>query len=65
MYKAILENINGVEIWPVIGLVIFFVFFVGVLIWAFRLKKEEVDHMANIPLEDGDEHFKNGDLSNG
>ncbi len=65
MYKAILENINGVEIWPVIGLVIFFVFFVGVLIWAFRLKKEEVDHMANIPLEDGDEHIKNGDLSNG
>ena len=65
MYKAILENINGVEIWPVIGLVIFFVFFVGVLIWAFRLKKEEVDHMANIPSEDGDEHFKNGDLSNG
>ena len=65
MYKAILENISGIEIWPVIGLIIFFTFFTGVLIWAFRMKKEDVAHMANLPLSENDQSLIKGDVKNG
>jgi cbb3-type cytochrome oxidase subunit 3 len=65
MYKAILENISGIEIWPVIGLIIFFTFFTGVLIWAFRMKNEEVNHMANLPLSENDQSLVKGDVKNG
>jgi cytochrome c oxidase cbb3-type subunit 3 len=65
MYKAILENISGIEIWPVIGLIIFFTFFTGVLIWAFRMKKEDVNHMANLPLSENDQSLVKGDVKNG
>ena len=65
MYRTILESISGIEIWPVIALVIFFVFFVGMLIWVFRLKKEDVSAMANIPLEENEKKLNNGDLSHG
>jgi cytochrome c oxidase cbb3-type subunit IV len=51
MYKNVLENINGVDIYPVISLVVFFLFFLGVVIWAFRADKSYITKMGNLPLE--------------
>ena len=56
MYKAVLENIAGVEIWPVIAIVIFMAIFIGVSIWAIRLDKQSVKKMAFIPLEETEKH---------
>ncbi len=64
MYKAILQSISGIEIWPMIGLTIFLSIFAVVTIWVVRLDKKEVNRMANIPLEDN-ELTNNGDLSDG
>ncbi len=52
MYRAILESINGVEIWPIIAILIFMTIFTIVLVWTIRLDKGTVDEMANIPLSD-------------
>ena len=60
MYKLILENISGAEIWPMISLVIFFSFFAGVIVWAVFMKKSKVDQMAHRPLE-SDPPQKHGD----
>lgn len=52
MYKKILENITGIEIYPEISLIIFFVFFLLVLGWVFTLNKNYIKRMENIPLDD-------------
>ena len=55
MYKEILRGIENVEIWPVISLIIFFSFFVGLLWWVFRTDKSYIGYMENIPLRADDQ----------
>jgi len=52
--KGNLENIDGVEIYPIISLLIFFVFFLLLFWWVFTAKKTHIDEVSNIPLEDSD-----------
>jgi cbb3-type cytochrome oxidase subunit 3 len=49
--KGNLENIEGVSIYPIISLLIFFVFFVALFWWVFTAKKEHIDMVSNIPLD--------------
>lgn len=51
MYKNILQAIEGIGIFPLISLSIFFSFFVLVLIWFFRADKEHMQRMAQLPLD--------------
>jgi cbb3-type cytochrome oxidase subunit 3 len=52
MISESLQNIFHVEIYALIGFVIFFTFFIFVTIHVFRMKQEEVDEFSKIPLED-------------
>jgi len=47
-----LTSIDGVEIFPIISLVIFFAFFVGMIIYIAKIDKKTVDEIKNIPLEE-------------
>ena len=47
-----METIAGVAVYPIISLLIFFGFFVGLGIWVFSYKKEKIDEMSQIPLKD-------------
>ena len=49
--KGHMESITGIEIYPLISLVIFFTFFVVLFWWVFTSKKEYIDKVSNIPLE--------------
>jgi cytochrome c oxidase cbb3-type subunit 4 len=49
--KGNLENIEGVSIYPIISLLIFFIFFVALFWWVFTAKKEHIDMVSNIPLD--------------
>jgi hypothetical protein len=52
MYKHILERAGDID-WMALGpLLLFFVFFMVISIFAIRQKKEFVDKMSNLPLED-------------
>jgi cytochrome c oxidase cbb3-type subunit 4 len=58
MYKFIqdvTENIKGAEIYPMISLLIFFLFFVVLLWFVLKMSKESVDILSNIPLEENEE----------
>ncbi|NJN50056.1 MAG: CcoQ/FixQ family Cbb3-type cytochrome c oxidase assembly chaperone [Polaribacter sp.] len=46
-----MESITGIEIYPIISLVIFFTFFVILFWWVFTSKKEYIKQVSNIPLE--------------
>jgi cytochrome c oxidase cbb3-type subunit IV len=50
--KHNMETINGVAIFPILSLLIFFTFFVGLGIWVFSYKKEKITEMSQIPLND-------------
>ncbi|AUC81110.1 CcoQ/FixQ family Cbb3-type cytochrome c oxidase assembly chaperone [Lacinutrix sp. Bg11-31] len=50
--KGNLEQIEGVEIYPIISLLIFFFFFAGLFFWVFTAKKAHITKVSNIPLED-------------
>ena len=56
MIKSILTHIGGIENFGIISLCLFFVFFTGMLIWAFTLKKPYLKQMASAPLEPQPEH---------
>lgn len=58
MIKETLQTLVGVEIYPIISLIIFFVVFTIVVLWALMLDKDVIAEMENIPLEND---MTNGD----
>jgi hypothetical protein len=51
--KHNMETISGVAIYPILSLLIFFFFFVGLGFWVFSYKKDKIQEMSEIPLTDG------------
>ncbi|MBL7703611.1 MAG: CcoQ/FixQ family Cbb3-type cytochrome c oxidase assembly chaperone [Ferruginibacter sp.] len=49
--KQYAETINNVDIYPMISLLIFFSFFIVLLVFVKKMKKERVDVLSNLPLE--------------
>ncbi len=49
--KGHMETIQGIEIYPIISLLIFFLFFVVLFWWVFTAKKDYVDEVSQIPLD--------------
>ncbi len=49
--KGNLESIDGVQIYPLISLLIFFVFFVVLFWWVYTAKKSHIEEVSNIPLD--------------
>ena len=46
-----LQSIAGVEVFPMISLLVFFLFFVALATWALRVKKDYITEMKNMPLD--------------
>lgn len=49
--KGYLESIEGVSTYPMISLMIFFIFFVVLFWWVFTASKEHIKEMSEMPLE--------------
>ncbi|MCF7561333.1 CcoQ/FixQ family Cbb3-type cytochrome c oxidase assembly chaperone [Sabulilitoribacter multivorans] len=49
--KNHMESIIGIEIYPIISLLIFFIFFVVLFWWVFTAKKDYIEKVSNIPLD--------------
>jgi cytochrome c oxidase cbb3-type subunit IV len=52
MKKDILSSIENIEIYPIISLLIFVIFFIGMFIWVLRADKNYIDHMKEMPFND-------------
>jgi cytochrome c oxidase cbb3-type subunit IV len=50
--KHNLETIVGVEIYPILSLLIFFIFFLVLYTWTYTYKKEKITEMGNLPFSD-------------
>ncbi len=51
MYKAILNSISGIEVFPIVGFILFFTLFIGIIYWTFRQDNALMERMANLPNE--------------
>ena len=53
MFKHYFEGIENIQIGPLLSLIFFFVFFLLVIFWIFKLDRRFVDKMKNLPFDDG------------
>jgi cbb3-type cytochrome oxidase subunit 3 len=49
--KHNLEGIDGVEIYPIISLLIFFVVFITMFVFVLKLPKKRIDEISQLPLD--------------
>jgi len=57
MKQEILSSIENIEIYPVISLLIFVIFFVGMGWWVLKADKQYIKHMSSLPVDDN--HHQN------
>ncbi|MCR5889705.1 hypothetical protein LRS06_18385 [Hymenobacter sp. J193] len=66
MHKNVLQSIAGIEIYPLISFVIFFLFFLGLLVYVAVANRQHISTMSQLPLApDHDEplnHHLNHDV---
>ena len=51
MFNNYLQSIEGVGIYPIFSLIVFFGFFVVMLIWMFKADKVHLKKMSELPLD--------------
>ena len=49
--KHNLEGIDGVEIYPIISLLLFFTVFIAMLVFVLKLPKKNIDEVSQLPLD--------------
>jgi len=50
--KDSMATIDGIEIYPIMSLVVFFVFFVGMVVWVMRKDDKYYEEVSNTPLKE-------------
>ncbi len=62
MFQYLFDSIAGIEIFPIISLLLFFSLFLGIVFWAVRVDKDYLKKMEELPL---DVSKNNGEQNNG
>ena len=62
MFQFLFDSIAGVEIFPIISLLLFIIVFLGIVYWAVRADKKYLKKMEELPL---DVSNNNGEQNNG
>ena len=57
--KGHMETIEGIQIYPIISLSIFFLFFVILFWWVFTAKKDHIQDLSQYPLDKQEENQEN------
>ncbi|MCK5766020.1 MAG: CcoQ/FixQ family Cbb3-type cytochrome c oxidase assembly chaperone [Bacteroidales bacterium] len=52
LLNQFIESVDGIEIYLIISLLLFLGIFVLITIWAFSLKKSDVEKMKEIPFDE-------------
>jgi len=56
MYQEVLRNVEGIGVFPVISLVVFFTVFGLAVLRAARMDRSGAQRMAALPLEEQESH---------
>lgn len=52
MIENAIRNLDGVGIYGILSICLFFSFFIGMLLWTARLKRPYLKSMGQLPLDD-------------
>jgi len=55
MFKNYLKGIDGIDTYPILSLVAFFLFFMAMAIWLFRADKRQLEELSCIPFNEENE----------
>lgn len=64
MFSEHLSSIEGIEIYPIISMIIFISLFLFTLVWVFRLDKKYISEMENLPLDSNLENENKSEIKN-
>lgn len=53
--KNILEGVDGLELYPIVGMLLFLIFFIILIVRVVRLKAEDVNTNSHLPFNDGED----------
>ncbi len=53
--KGYMESIDGIATYPMLSLLIFFIFFVILFAWVFTASKEYIKEVSEIPFENNNQ----------
>lgn len=59
MFKDVLQSIEGIEFFAIVGMLIFILFFIGMTIWLFKVDKKYIKKMSELPLKEDNSEFSN------
>lgn len=62
MFKHYFEIIDGIDIYPIISLLIFFIFFVLLFIWVIRVDKQYIKDMEELPLDHKQPNYESNEV---
>ena len=51
MFSNYLKTIEGIGVYPLFSLLVFFIFFVVIIVWLFKVDKKYIEKMSNLPLD--------------
>ena len=54
LFKNLLGSIDALGLWSIISMSIFFVVFIGIIIYTYKLNKNQIEYMARIPLSENE-----------
>lgn len=52
MFKHYFEQLDNIQIYPLISLSVFFAFFIGLIWWVIKADKQYIAEMEKMPLTD-------------
>lgn len=59
MFKDVLQSIEGIEFFAIVGMIIFILFFIGMTIWLFKVDKKYLTKMSELPLNEDNNKISN------
>ena len=64
MLSEHLSSIDGVSIYPIISLILFFLVFAVTVVWVVKLDKKYINRMENLPLDSNSDSENNSEIKN-
>ncbi|WP_207534253.1 hypothetical protein [Desertivirga arenae] len=55
MFKQFIDKVGGSEVYLISSLWIFLIFFILVAVMLFKMKKDHIEYMSELPLNDTEE----------
>ena len=59
MFKDVLQSVEGIEFYTIVSMLILILFFIGMIIWLFKVDKKYIKHMSELPLNENNNEVSN------